>query len=79
MEKPKADWVKVENTHEAIISQDNFQIVQNLLKVDSRVSTVSEKNSLFAGVIFCGDCGEQMIRRVNRYKDTLKVYYICST
>ena len=79
VEKPKEDWVKVENTHEAIISQDNFQIVQNLLKVDSRVSPVSEKNSLFAGVIFCGDCGEQMIRRVNRYKDTQKVYYICST
>ena len=79
VEKPKEDWVKVENTHEAIISQDNFQIVQNLLKVDSRVSPVSEKNSLFAGVIFCGACGEQMIRRVNRYKDTQKVYYICST
>ena len=79
VEKPKEDWVKVEDTHEPIISQDNFLIVQNLLKVDSRVSPVSEKNSLFAGVLFCGDCGEQMIRRVNRYKDTQKVYYICST
>lgn len=79
VEKPKEDWVKVENTHEAIISEDNFLIVQNLLKADSRVSPVSEKNSLFAGVLFCGDCGEQMIRRVNRYKDTQKVYYICST
>ena len=79
VEKPKEEWVKVENTHEAIISEDNFLIVQNLLKVDSRVSPVSEKSSLFAGVLFCGDCGEQMIRRVNRYKDTQKVYYICST
>lgn len=79
VEKPKEEWVKVENTHEAIISEDNFLIVQNLLKVDSRVSPVSEKSSLFAGVLFCGDCGEQMIRRVNRYKDTQKIYYICST
>lgn len=79
VEKPKEDWVKVENTHEAIISEDNFLIVQNLLKVDSRVSPVSKKNSMFAGVLFCGDCEEQMIRRVNRYKDTQKVYYICST
>jgi len=79
VEKPKEDWVKVENTHEAIVSEDNFLIVQNLLKADSRVSPVSEKNSLFAGILFCGDCGEQMIRRVNRYKDTQKVYYICST
>lgn len=79
VEKPKEDWIKVEDTHEAIISDDNFLIVQNLLKSDSRISPVTEKNSLFAGVLFCGDCGEQMIRRVNHYKDTQKVYYICST
>ena len=79
VEKPKEEWVKVENTHEAIISEDNFFIVQNLLKVDSRVSPVTDKSSLFNGILFCGDCGEQMIRRVNRYKDTQKVYYICST
>lgn len=79
VEKPKEDWVKVEDTHEPIITQDNFLIVQNLLKVDSRVSPVTQKNSLFTGLLFCGDCGEQMIRRVNCYKDTQKVYYICST
>lgn len=79
VEKPREEWVKVENTHEPIVSEDNFLIVQNLLKTDSRISPVTEKNSLFAGMLFCGDCGEQMIRRVNRYKDTQKVYYICST
>lgn len=79
VQKPKEDWVKVENTHEPIISEDNFLIVQNLLKADSRVSPVTERNSLFAGLLFCGDCGEQMIRRVNRYKNKEKVYYICST
>lgn len=79
VEKPKKEWVKVENTHEPIISEDIFLIVQNLLKTDSRISPLTEKNSLFTGMLFCGDCGEQMIRRVNRYKDTQRVYYICST
>ncbi len=79
VEKPKEDWVRVDNVHEPIISEDNFIVVQNLLKADSRVSPVTEKNSLFAGILFCGDCGEQMIRRVNRYKNTQKNYYICST
>ncbi len=78
-EKPKEDWIKVENTHQAIISEDNFHIVQNLLKTDGRVSPVSKKNSFFTGMLFCGDCGEQMIRRVNRYKNTQRVYYICSS
>ena len=79
IEKPEKDWIKVENTHEPIISEESFQIVQNLLKVDGRVSPSSEKNSLFTGILFCGDCREQMIRRVNRYKNTQRVYYICST
>ena len=77
--KPREAWVKVKNTHEQIISEDSFQIVQNLLRADSRVSTTTQKPSLFAGLLFCGDCGEQMIRRANRYKSTEKVYYICST
>ena len=47
VEKPEKDWVKVENTHEPIISEDVFLVVQNLLKVDGRVSPVSEKNSFF--------------------------------
>ena len=79
IEKSEKDWIKVENTHEPIISEESFQIVQNLLKVDGRVSPSSEKNSLFTGILFCGDCREQMIRRVNRYKNTQRVYYICST
>lgn len=79
VQKPKEEWIKVNNTHEAIISEDDFRIVQNLIKTDVRVSPVSKKNSFFSGLIFCGDCREQMIRRVNCYKNTQRVYYICST
>ncbi len=79
IDKPQEEWIKVENTHEALISEDQFQVVQNLLKADGRISPVTEENSLFTGILFCGDCGEQMIRRVNCYKNTRKVYYICST
>lgn len=32
-----------------------------------------------AGLLFCGDCREQMVRRVTRYNGKQKVYYICST
>lgn len=79
IEKPREEWIKVENTHEAVISEEQFRIVRNLLKTDARVSPVTGENSLFTGILFCGDCGEQMSRRVNRYKDTRRVYYICST
>ena len=77
--KPEGEWVKVENTHEAIVSADDFAVVQHLLKADGRRSPDSGTPSPFMGILFCGDCGQQMVRRVTRYKDTAKVYYICST
>ena len=77
--KPEGEWVKVENTHEAIVSADDFAVVQHLLKADGRRSPDSGTPSPFMGILFCGDCGQQMVRRVIRYKDTAKVYYICST
>ncbi|MEY8524933.1 recombinase [bacterium 1XD8-76] len=77
--KPKEEWVKVENTHKPLISEDDFEIVQQLLKTDGRKSPKTGESSLFAGLLFCADCGEQMVRRVTCYKGAEKVYYICST
>lgn len=79
VQKPKEEWIRVENTHEAIISANDFAVVQNLLQVDGRISMERGEASLFSGLLFCGDCGEQMVRRISRYKDTSRVYYICST
>lgn len=79
IEKPKEEWVRVADTHEAIISAEDFGIVQKLLEVDSRASAGKVGSHMFTGYLFCGDCGEPMIRRVNRYKGTEKVYFICPT
>ena len=32
--KPEEEWIKVENTHEAVVSADDFAVVQRLLKAD---------------------------------------------
>lgn len=77
--KPQEEWVRVEGTHEAIISREDFETVQNLLKVDTKAKAGSSCSHLFAGLLFCGDCKEPMTRRVNRYKGISKVYFICST
>lgn len=79
VDKPLNEWIKVNDTHEAIISEDTFVAVSNILKADGRISPESESLNPFMGILFCGDCHEQMIRRINRYKGTSKTYYICST
>lgn len=77
--KPEDEWVRVENTHEPIVTESDFEIVRNLLQADGRVSPGSRAVNPFMGLLFCGDCGEQMIRRKVRYKDTENIYHICST
>lgn len=57
---PKEEWLIFENTHEAIINQDTFDIVQKMrqhkrIKTNPRFKAGHE--NLFAGLVFCGTCG----------------------
>ena len=76
--KPKEDWDIVEGTHEAIINRSDFLIVQSLLSRDTISSPNKTEGYLFSGLLYCGDCGSAMHRRVSTWKEKRTVYYICS-
>ena len=44
--KPREEWIRVEGTHEAIISPADFEIVADILKKDTRVPTGKKSVSL---------------------------------
>lgn len=44
-------WIRVKNTHEAIISQRDFDIVQKLAGIDTRISTGEGEVYLFSGLV----------------------------
>lgn len=77
--KPEHEWIQVKNTHEAIISETDFTVVQELLKFDGRTSADTNTANLFSGILMCADCKTPMIKRVNTYKGKKKVFYICQT
>ena len=77
--KPEDEWIQVKNTHEAIISEVDFMIVQELLKFDGRTSADTNTANMFSGILICADCKAPMIRRVNTYKGKKKIFYICQT
>lgn len=79
VEKPREEWVRVADTHEAVVSREDFETVQKLLALDLRASAGKAVCHMFTGFLYCGDCGEPMIRRVNRYRGTEKIYFICPT
>ncbi len=77
--KPSDEWVRVENTHEAIINKADFDLVQRLKGLDTRTSPQSDKVYLFSGMLICGCCGGRMTRKVNRSNGKEYVYYYCPT
>ena len=54
-----AQWQIIENTHEAIIDQETFDLVQKTRKVVRRTDTIGKPNPL-TGLVFCADCGRKM-------------------
>ena len=74
----EADWVRVEGMHDAIISKDEYCLVQKLLMRDTRVAPERTKVFPLAGMVFCGDCGEPMVRKTVPSGGKRYVYYVCS-
>lgn len=76
--KPKEEWARVEHAHEAIVSREEFDCVQSLLGTESRAAWGKECAHMFSGLLFCGDCGAPMARRIRRYKGKEGLTFICS-
>lgn len=72
---PEDEWFIVENTHEPIISREDFAKVQELLKKDTRTAPNQKTLYLFSGFLRCTDCGKAMTRSKVRGN----VYYYCRT
>ena len=60
----KDEWIIVENTHDAIIDKETWNLAKDLLKRDTRVVDFKSKISLFAGFVKCADCGRALCRTV---------------
>lgn len=75
----EASWIRVQETHEAIIPKPIFEIVQRLTELDTRTAPASDSVYTLSGFLRCGDCGQNMIRRTVVKKDKPYNYYYCST
>ena len=75
---PKEEWVIFENTHEPIISKQDFELVQELRKNKRRIQRSNEVNS-FSGVVYCADCGKPMYLCRARTLSDKQEHLKCST
>ena len=69
----------VPNTHEPIISREDFEKVQSLLARDTRICTSTKQLDLLSGFCKCGDCRRGMNKKHIHQPYKEYYYYICST
>ena len=55
------DWIVVEGTHEAIVSKEVFDAVQEKLELNSRKRSKTHNNNYpLKGLVKCGGCGQNL-------------------
>ncbi len=69
-----SEWVRVENTHEAIIDKNTFDMVQSLMKERTKPLKSTGSVHLFSGKVFCLECHHYM-RKKNSSRHE---YLVCS-
>lgn len=78
-EVPKDQWMRVENTHEAIIPKELFIIIQEMMARDTRTPPYGGGVHLLSGMMKCATCGGNMVRRAMTSRGKTYVYFACST
>lgn len=71
------NWQIFENTHEAIIDQETFDIVQRIRDGRRRVTPMGEMPVL-SGMVFCADCGSKLYQVRGRILPQSE-YMVCAT
>ena len=79
VKRDQSKWSQVENTHEAIITSVDFQNAQEQLQMDTRTGTAKEKVYYLSGIVKCGDCGANMVRKTVPSGKRKYIYYVCGS
>ena len=74
---PEEEWQIIPNTQEAIIDEDTFERVQELRK-HRRRNSATGKSSMFAGLLYCADCGSKLYYCASKSIEDGKEFYRCS-
>ena len=76
MRKAPEEWLRIEHTHEAIISEEQFRQVQEQIASRRREQKNGE-TQIFAGLLHCADCGWSLSTGIHNGSKHYR-YYNCS-
>ena len=77
--RPESEQVLVENTHEALVTQERWDIVQTVRQHKKRTPKQMDEPNMFSGLVYCADCGKPLVlHRASTMKKT-KYNFQCYT
>lgn len=65
--KPRNEWITVKHTHEALVEEATFQMVQRQMQTRT-CHKKGQFSNLFSGIAKCADCGRNMSATGSRKK-----------
>lgn len=78
IDNDRSEWAIFENTHEPIISQHDFDLVQELRSHKHRPQKCDKVNP-FSGMVYCADCGKKMYLCRSKSLSADQEHLKCST
>ena len=78
VKRPENEQIRIENTHEPLIDQTTWDIVQDIRRHKRRPAKMAEQN-IFSGLIYCKDCGKALVLSRAHTMDAVKNNFQCST
>lgn len=73
-----SEWQVFENTHEAIIEEPVFEVVQKIRNGRRRVTPMGEM-PILSGMLFCADCGAKLYQVRHRGWEHDQEHFVCAT
>ena len=77
LENPEENHAIFEGVHEAIIARPTWEMVQRTREGGKRRKPKTTEKHMFAGILYCADCGRKLHFNVNHPNIQLK-YFNCS-
>lgn len=77
--RSESEWLRFENTHEAIIDQEVWDIAHEIRQGKKRSRKNMDEPNRYAGLIFCAGCGKPLILHRAHTMDASKNNFACST
>ena len=77
--RPESEQILVKNTHAPLVSQELWEIVQEVRRHKRRPPKYMEEPNLFSGLVYCSDCGQYLVLcRTEKMRED-QYYFRCST